>query len=315
MPDPTRKTLSSTEVPALFGASPYVTRWLLLRKFISGEELPRPEHNRLDWGKLMQPLILQKAAHELALEVRPNIGDVYMSRGLLGCTRDAEIISPDRGPGTLETKCVFDYGVWMRDWNGGKTPPRHHELQVQTQMYVGDGVTPFRWGILCAWVCADLYFFEREPIPELWEQMEARAREFFADVAAGNEGEPFGASIEAPIIDKVFPTQALTSIDYSDHPQAEELAEKVRMFAWHRAQKQSHEKGERDLKAALRALIEHNEEARFLHGIKLRAKQINKKGFYVEPTTFTTLTAFVPQGAEKAERETDVSFETFMSGG
>jgi hypothetical protein len=206
MPDPTRQTISATEAPALFNASPYVTRWMLHRRFAHGDEIHSPEHNRMDWGKRLQPLLLAAAAEDLRLEVKPNASDVYVRNARLGCTRDAEIICPDRGPGALETKCVFDSGVWMREWAGGKTPPRHHEIQLQVQMYVGDGERPFQWGVLAAWIGGEMHYFEREPILELWDEIDKEARQFFADVQAGTEPDPFGAPIESALLAKVFPT-------------------------------------------------------------------------------------------------------------
>src|SRR6202030_2608549 len=176
MPDPERKTLSATESPALFGASPYVTRWMLYQKFANGENIEKPADERMNWGKLMQPIIIEQVARERGLEVIPN-NDTYVRRGLLGCTRDATIIAPGIGPGALKIKCVFDYRVWMTKWNGGKTVPREVEIQLQQQMFVGDGdsnltpeviekATPYNWGLIAVWVCADLYYFERQPIPE-----------------------------------------------------------------------------------------------------------------------------------------------------
>jgi hypothetical protein len=120
----------------------------------------------MQWGKKLQPLIIAQASEELRLEVRPNEADDYHRRGFLGCTRDATIICPDRGPGALETKCVFDYGVWMRDWHGGKFVPRNHEIQLQQQMLVGDGTGPaYEWGVVCAWVAGEQHYFERKPMP------------------------------------------------------------------------------------------------------------------------------------------------------
>lgn len=104
----------------------------------------------MDWGTRLQPLIIEQAARDLKLDVFPC--DTYVRNGNLGCTRDAEIICPDRGPGALEVKAVFDYKTWMREWDGGNSVPRHIEIQHQTQMLVGDGKVPFSWGVIAAWV-------------------------------------------------------------------------------------------------------------------------------------------------------------------
>src|ERR1700719_3849541 len=103
MPDPELTTISATESPALFGASPYVTRWMLYQKFANGENIEKPADERMNWGKLMQPLIIDEVRKCWGFEVIPN-EETYVRRGLLGCTRDATIIAPGIGPGALEIK-------------------------------------------------------------------------------------------------------------------------------------------------------------------------------------------------------------------
>lgn len=303
MPDITRKTLSATETPALFGASPYTTRWMLLRRFIHGDQIDDPADNRMNWGQRMQPLLLAQAAEDLHLEVRPNATDEYVRRGLLGCTRDAEVICPDRGPGALETKCVFDYRTWMETWDGGKTLPRHIEIQTQQQMLVGDGVTPFGWGVIAVWVCGEISYFERKPIPELWTAIEVEAFKFFDDVEAKLEGEPFGDPVEVPLLSRLFKPQPGKTIDFTAHPKAAALAEQVRMMQYHATERSGHEKGEKVIKALLKALMTDAEEATFLHGIKVRAKKVDRAGYTVKPSSYTTLDVFVPDNTPVLEQQ------------
>lgn len=300
MPDPTRKTISATEAPALIDASPYTTRWMLYRRFVHGEDLAPKEHNRMDWGNLMEPLVLNAAADELRLEVTPNRDDrneqVYERRGLLGATRDATVICPDRGVGSLETKCVFDYGVWMREWNGGKKPPRHHEIQLQVQMYVGDGEKPHQWGCLTAWLAGELHHFERKPIPKLWEQLEAEAKKFFDDIAAGREPDPFGAPIEMPWLAEVFPTEAGKVLEMDELTTANlKVAEEVRMLAWHSKERLGHEKAEKEAKANLLALAKGAEAIRLPYGIGVKISQSQRAGYTVKPTTVTKVEGYVPK--------------------
>lgn len=301
MPDPLRKTISATEAPALLDASPYLTRWLLYRRFAHGEDFASPEHNRMDWGKRLEPLVLQAAADELHLQVIPNRDDkneqVYERRGLLGCTRDATIVCPDRGPGTLETKCVFDYGVWMEKWSGGKAPPREYEIQLQVQMYVGDGERPFNWGTLTAWLAGELHHFERKPIPDLWERLKAEAKTFFDDIAAGNEPPAFGAPVEVPWLTKIFPTQSgkvLALTDPEDR-NAMKVAESVRMLTWHTQERLGHEKAEKNIKAALLALATDHETVLLPYGIKVDVKEQKRSGYTVAPTSFKVLKPYVPK--------------------
>jgi YqaJ-like recombinase protein len=225
MPDPTRKTISATQSPALWNVSPWFTRWMLWRHFHDDMPLDAEADGRMIWGRKLQPLIIEAAAERLHLEVRSNEDDVYHRRGLLGCTRDATIICPDRGPGALETKCVFDYRTWMSDWNGGRQPPKHHEIQLQQQMYVGDD-EPYEWGVLVAWVAGELHFFERKPIRDLWGKLAAEAEIFLRSVREGAEPDPFGAPIELPWLNECFPVVSDTVV-YGD----EKLAEAAIQYA------------------------------------------------------------------------------------
>jgi hypothetical protein len=296
MPDPTRQTISATQTPALFGASPYLTRWMLLRHFIHGDSIEGPGHNRMDWGKKLQPLVLEQAAADLRLEVRPNAGDVYIRSGLLGCTRDAEIFCPDRGPGALETKCVFDYGTWMEDWDGGKTPPKHVEIQLQQQMCVGGGLgASYRWGVIAVWVCGEIHYFERKPVGELWQHLDIEAASFFDDVAAGREGEPFGAPIESELLNRLFKPTPGKVLDLSQEPSAYKIAEDVRMMMRARAERLIQEKTEKFVKAQLTALMKDADELLLVHGIRVKSKTVNRGAYAVRASSYPVYEPYVPE--------------------
>lgn len=302
MPDPTKQTLSATQTPALFGASPYLTRWMLLRHFIHGDPIDSPEHNRMDWGKRMQPLLLAQAAEDLHVEVHPNAGDTYVRRGLLGCTRDADIYCPDRGHGVLETKVVFDYAVWMRDWNGGKAPPKHVEIQTQQQMMVGDGDggETYTWGVIGVWVCGEMKYFERKPLDELWHAINDEALKFFDDVRLRREGEPFGEAVEHPLLNRVFIPTVGSVVDLTEHPKAAEFASKAQLLNYHREQRAAHDKSEKALKALFKATLGNAEEAVLLHGIKVRQKQINKVAYSVKASSYSQLDVDIPESPSAA---------------
>lgn len=99
MPDPQNATVSATQSPMLLNASPYGTKWMLWQKFANGMAMRVEENERMRWGTLMQPLVLSEASYALKLEV--SASDEYVRRGSLGCTRDAVVYCPDRGPGAL----------------------------------------------------------------------------------------------------------------------------------------------------------------------------------------------------------------------
>ena len=305
MPDPNRLTLSATESPALFGASPYTTKWMLYRKFACGDDIEKPADERMNWGKLMQPIIIDQVAKGRGLEVIPN-PDLYVRRGLLGCTRDATIIAPGIGPGALEIKCVFDYRVWMTKWNGGKTVPREVEIQLQQQMFVGDGdsnltpeviekATPYNWGLIAVWVCADLYYFERQPLPELWTDLERRAIGFFSDVRSKREPDPFGVAVELPLLNKLYPMQPDKVLDLSADPEHVKTSEKVSMYVHYKSEKTGAAANEEKHRVELLALAKDAERVLLPCGVSYRVKK-SGRGKTIDPYIPETPTA-APVGA------------------
>lgn len=278
MPDPNKLSVSATQVPALFGISPYDTEFTLYHWFKDDQQEDAGDA-RMEWGTKMQPLLLDKCREDLALEVYPNDFDIYHRDGAIGCTRDADILCPDRGWGALETKCVFDYGVWMNRWQGG-TPPKDIELQLQTQMLVGmpehqDGPLQFQWGVIAVWVCGEMHYFEREPSPSLWKAIQDKASAFIEDVAAGVEPEPFGDPVETQLINQLFPSVEKEEWHNIDD---EDLEESARLYQWATGQKGYFTKLEKQLKAKLLAASKDKGKISFSNGTEMFVSKSEQAG-------------------------------------
>lgn len=288
-------TISATQAPALWNRSPWLTRWMLFKHFRDGMSLDKPADGRMSWGLKLEPLIIAQAAEDLALEVRPNVGadgkPVYERRGRLGCTRDAIVIDPSLGPGTLETKCIFDYRDWMSAWGGGETVPDHYEIQTQHQMLVGDGDhgEPFRWGVIAAWVAGDVHYFRRDPVEDLWKALRSEADAFFASVDEGREPDPFGVAAELPMLNAVERTGEV--VDLSSDV---DLAEEARMFNWAKAAARRHDKIADKAKVRLLAALGDASEAECFGGIRLKVSQSEIPESTRKAYTRTVLTAHVP---------------------
>lgn len=289
MPDIERKTISATETPSLWNASPYLTRWMLWHKFHDNMDVSSPENPRMDWGLKMQPLVLAVAADELKMEVIPNHDDTYLRRGLLGCTRDADVICPDRGQGAFETKCVFDYRTWVTSWASGETPPKHYELQLQQQMYVGDGVKPFAWGVLSAWVAGEMHYFERKPIPELWAEMEREAEAFFESLKTGQEPDPFGVAIELPFLTAVERIEE--EVEYADA----DLARYARQLADARDDAKGCKQREDEAKVKLLAAMGSATRMKLPGGVFVNAQVSRVASYVVKDQVRTTLKVKIPE--------------------
>lgn len=304
MPDPTKTTISATEMSGLLGVSPYVTKWMLFQRFAHGVEAPSPAHNRLDWGTKMEPLLLEQAAADLRLEVTTNRqadgSQIYVRRGLLGCSRDADIYDPQRGPGALETKCCFDFKILMQEWDGGKTPPRQHEIQLQQQMYVGNGHVPFEWGVIALWCGGDMTYFQRKPMLDLWAKFEVEAMQFFDDVKSGREPEPFGSPVEVPLLKQIFdkPTgEIVNAVEKLGEVEATKLAQRVADADYQRVVRLSAEKVEEKVKAELLGLLKDADEIEFPQGIRVtRTVQTrNNKARPASTSTAIVVKAHIPQ--------------------
>jgi predicted phage-related endonuclease len=275
MPDPTGKTISATQSPALFDASPYYTRWMLYQHFAKGMSLDVEENSRMTWGKKLQPLLIEEAAQHFGFEVIPNADDTYHRRGPLGCTRDATIMCPSRGPGALETKCVFDYRTWMADWKGGAIAPRHYEIQNQQQMIVGDD-KPFAWGVICAWVAGDVHYFERAPVAGLADKLTEAAQQFLDDVRNGNEPEPFGDPMELPWFAEAFPLEVGKTIDLRDREDAAKLAQAAADYSYAKQAANAGAKGAEALRAKLLGIARDADQVLLGEGVILRVKPHGK---------------------------------------
>lgn len=271
MPDPTKATVSATQIAALFNRSKWDTRWTLWKQF-RGEVPDRKEDGRMSWGKKMQPLVLEQAVEDLALEVFPNWADRYDRKGVIGATRDAAVRCPDRGDGALEIKCVFDYGVWMRAWGGGTVVPFDYEAQLQAQMYVGSanpsGEPPYKWGVIAAWVCGDMYYFERKPDEEFQKAMTAQAEYFLQQVELDMEPDPMGVELELPELARSWGVPVpKTHLDLRDFEDARAVAEIARMYDYAGEQERFWKKTRATTKAQLLAASKDHEELALPGGV------------------------------------------------
>lgn len=198
--------VTSTESAALFGMSPYVSKFQLWHQKRAGEIVEIPGNERMDWGRRLQDAIAHGIAadHGVIVRALPEYWRIEGSR--MGASFDFEIVdvalgagaddtlSPlaqmfrTYGPGILEIKAV-DYLVFRDQWHDGDvlTPPDHIQCQVQHQLHVRD----YRWGaigVLVAGNKAHVVTYMRDDVAGA--AIEAAVAEFWASVASGNEPAP-----------------------------------------------------------------------------------------------------------------------------
>jgi putative phage-type endonuclease len=133
--------VTSTEVAALFGLSPYKTEFELFHEKRDRQIVEVPDNERMKWGRRLETPIAEGVAEDQGWNVQKL--DVYMRKPQerIGSSFDFKINSSSDGPGLMEIKNVAELQfkkTWIDLGNGNYEAPEHIELQVQHQMEVAD---------------------------------------------------------------------------------------------------------------------------------------------------------------------------------
>lgn len=139
------KDITSTEISALFGFSPYITEFELWHQKQSGTVVEIEGNERMKWGTALQDAIAAEVAKEQEWTVRRM--DEYMRDPKLraGASFDFSIETEYERPsetfekGLLEIKNVDSLAFrdgWTEDDAGNIEAPLHIEIQVQQQLMV-----------------------------------------------------------------------------------------------------------------------------------------------------------------------------------
>jgi putative phage-type endonuclease len=133
------KDLTSTDVAALFGLSPYKTAFELFHEKREGKVVKIAPNERMKWGNRFESAIAHGVAEDNQWTVQPL--KAYMRDPILriGSSFDFEITSLEHGKCILEIKNVDGIQYkrkWRDDGAGAIEAPEHIELQIQHQMMV-----------------------------------------------------------------------------------------------------------------------------------------------------------------------------------
>lgn len=135
------KDITSTEISALFGFSPYMTEFELWHRKREGTVVKLEENERMEWGNALQDAIAAKIAKKNGWLIRRVTEYIRQPGYNLGASFDFEITFPDGTKALLEIKNVdslqFKNG-WKEDEDGNIEAPLHIEIQVQQQLLVSE---------------------------------------------------------------------------------------------------------------------------------------------------------------------------------
>lgn len=177
--------VTSTEIAALFGCSPYLTRYELWHRKKTHQAGSVEATERIKWGSRLQDAIAAGIAEEQGWQIRRMSEYIRLPELRIGASFDFSI-EPD---GLLEVKNVdaLQYrDGWIVDGSEVEAPA-HIELQVQHQMLVSGR----QWAYIGALVGGNrLILLRREPIQSVQAAIRQKAAEFWRSVDAGEEPSP-----------------------------------------------------------------------------------------------------------------------------
>lgn len=176
------KDVTSTEVAALYGLSPYITEFELWHRK-RGVEVEFDENDRTRWGRRLETAIAAGVAEDHGWEIRHRSLYQRLDDLRFGASFDFEILNHERGPGLMEIKNV-DALVFRDQWSetdGQIAAPDHIELQLQAQL----DVSGFSWGCIVALVGGnDARILMRDRDRDIGDDMRRRVASFWRSVDA-----------------------------------------------------------------------------------------------------------------------------------
>lgn len=192
------KDVTSTEVAALYGLSPYVTEFELWHRKRDGVTEAPQDNDRMRWGQRLESAIANGVAEDHGWSVKKRAVYVRLDEFRLGASFDfeieADLLNPlrlgvSRGPGLLEVKNVD--GLIFRDqWlvvNDAREAPEHIELQLQTQLEVSG----FEWGCIVALVGGNqAHTLIRQRDPQIGADIRRRVRAFWKSIDENKPPKP-----------------------------------------------------------------------------------------------------------------------------
>lgn len=201
--------LTSTDIAALFGLSPYKTHFELWHEKKAGEPVRIQQNERMKWGNRLEASVALGIAEDRGWAVRPFKEYARLPGLRLGASFDFRILTHLPADGEqrrdldtdaiLEIKCV-DFRAFRDGWTVEddyiEAPP-HIEIQVQHQMLVS-GLRRAYIGVLVGG--NDVRILEREADPQVHAGIRAKAAEFWASIANGKAPDPVMPDDAAAVI-------------------------------------------------------------------------------------------------------------------
>lgn len=181
--------ITSTEVAALFGYSPYVTQFELWHRKKSGVAEAIETNERMKWGNRLQDAIALGVCEEHNWTAKKFTDYARIPSLRIGSSFDWSVENQDGDIGILEIKNV-DRSVFAADWSNDDDlllAPPHIEMQLQHQLLV----TGRTWGCIAALVGGNqLHIGMRTADREVHDVMRQKIAWFWKSIDDNNPPSP-----------------------------------------------------------------------------------------------------------------------------
>lgn len=180
------KNVNSTEVPALFEFSPYLTYFELFHRKQTGDIVTIEENERMRWGKALEEAIANEVAKDNGWSIRRMSEYIFDDESKTGSSFDFAIGED----GLLEVKNVDSLAFrdsWIEDDNGNIEAPLWIEVQVQVELMMSER----KYCMLAALVGGNrLVLIKRDRNDAVINSIKIKIKEFWASIEASTPPKP-----------------------------------------------------------------------------------------------------------------------------
>jgi putative phage-type endonuclease len=274
-----RKGLGASDAAAVLGAdqhrSPFQV-WCEKTGQLSKEEAGEAA----EWGLRLEPYVGQAFAERSGRSVTfwPQYTILqHQSLDWMICTPDAVQKCPERGHGLLQIKTASAF--LAKEW--ADEPPPGYQVQLQHEMAVV-GAT---WGTLCVLIGGQrLKWFDLEARPDFQEAMIEQEQAFWLRVLSYDPPPPDGSESCRRTLGRLYGIDPAKAISLTDA-----AMEATRRLEDAKARRKAAEEEIAACEAVVLSELEDAESGILPDGSGWKRQQINRKGYTVEPSSYTQL--------------------------
>lgn len=280
------ENVGASEVAALFGLSPYISRFTLWHQKAGRIATPDFDSERIKWGTRLETAIAHGIAEDQLWKIR-KVKRYLINPSVkgMGASLDFEIVGHRDGVGAFEIKNV-DGSRWRADWliagdDSTIEAPFHIELQLQHQM----AVTGYQWGAIGLLIGGNEgHVLIRKRHEPTIKKLQRAVAEFWSSIEAG-DAPPFSEASDLSIISDLF--QGSRSIDLSHSLEFEGLCKDLCHL---NSVKKQTESAIQKTKVQIAAILADQEaEVALSEKFKATFKETSTEGYTVAPKTYRTL--------------------------